>query len=92
MLVYVLAIFVINGGVVQGFAFMASAIAIFSGVQLFALGILGEYLGRIHERTMGRPPYQVSEQASGSSRPRPACPPNPSSPSAEPADTRAIQH
>lgn len=63
MLAYVLVNFVVTGGVVQGFAFLASAIAIFSGVQLFALGILGEYLGRIHERTMGRPPYQVSEQA-----------------------------
>ena len=65
MLVYVLVNFFATGGVVQGFAFLASAIAIFSGVQLFALGILGEYLGRIHERTMGRPPYQVSERVDG---------------------------
>ena len=66
MLAYVLLNFVINGGVVQGFAFIASAVAIFAGVQLFALGIIGEYLGRMHERTMGRPPYQVSKLASGS--------------------------
>ena len=62
MLAYVLVNFVVTGGIVQGFAFLASAIAIFSGVQLLALGILGEYLGRIHERTMGRPPYRVSER------------------------------
>jgi undecaprenyl-phosphate 4-deoxy-4-formamido-L-arabinose transferase len=63
MLAYVVLNFVATGGVVQGFAFLASAIAIFSGVQLFALGILGEYLGRIHERTMGRPPYRVSDES-----------------------------
>jgi undecaprenyl-phosphate 4-deoxy-4-formamido-L-arabinose transferase len=26
---------------------------------LFALGIIGEYLGRMHMRTMERPPYIV---------------------------------
>ena len=42
-----------------GFAFLASIIAIFSGAQLFALGIFGEYLARMHFRTMDRPPYVV---------------------------------
>jgi hypothetical protein len=46
---------------VPGFTFLASVIAIFSGVQLFALGIFGEYLARIHFRTMDRPPYVISE-------------------------------
>ena len=40
---------------------MASSIAVFSGAQLFALGVLGEYLARIHFRTMGRPVYVVGE-------------------------------
>jgi undecaprenyl-phosphate 4-deoxy-4-formamido-L-arabinose transferase len=44
---------------VPGFTFLASIIAIFAGVQLFALGVLGEYLARIHFRTMGRPVYRV---------------------------------
>jgi undecaprenyl-phosphate 4-deoxy-4-formamido-L-arabinose transferase len=61
VLIYVVANFIVYGVAVPGFAFLASAIAVFSGVQLFALGIVGEYLGRIHERTMSRPPYQVSE-------------------------------
>ena len=47
---------------VPGFAFLASIIAIFSGVQLFALGIIGEYLARMHFRAMDRPPYLVREQ------------------------------
>ncbi len=46
-------------GSIPGFPFLASAIAIFSGVQLFALGIMGEYLAHMFERTTGRPTYQV---------------------------------
>lgn len=45
-----------------GFAFLASALSIFSGAQLFFLGIIGEYLGRVHSRVMDRPPYLVRER------------------------------
>jgi len=46
-------------GSVQGFPFLASIIAIFSGAQLFALGVIGAYLARMHFRTMDRPVYLV---------------------------------
>jgi undecaprenyl-phosphate 4-deoxy-4-formamido-L-arabinose transferase len=46
-------------GSVPGFPFLASIIAIFSGAQLFALGVIGEYLARMHFRTMNQPPYAV---------------------------------
>ncbi len=46
---------------VPGFPFLASVIAIFSGAQLFALGIIGEYIARIHVRSMGRPASVVRE-------------------------------
>jgi undecaprenyl-phosphate 4-deoxy-4-formamido-L-arabinose transferase len=46
-------------GSVPGFPFLASIIALFSGAQLFALGVIGEYLARIHFRTMNRPVYVV---------------------------------
>ena len=46
-------------GSVPGFPFLASIIAIFSGAQLFALGVMGEYLARMHFRSMKRPPYVV---------------------------------
>jgi glycosyltransferase involved in cell wall biosynthesis len=59
VLVFVLGRYLISGTTVAGFPFLASIIAIFSGAQLFALGIIGEYLGRIHLRTMERPPYVV---------------------------------
>ncbi len=63
VLIYVVGRFLIQGGVVPGFAFLASTIAIFSGVQLFALGIIGEYLARMHFRLMDRPSYVIREQA-----------------------------
>ena len=46
-------------GSVPGFPFLASIIAIFSGAQLFALGMMGEYLARMHFRTMNRPAYTI---------------------------------
>lgn len=49
------------GSAVPGFAFLASTITIFSGVQLFALGIFGEYLARIHLRSMDHPTYVIGE-------------------------------
>jgi undecaprenyl-phosphate 4-deoxy-4-formamido-L-arabinose transferase len=59
VLVFVLGRYLILGTSPAGFPFLASIIAIFSGAQLFALGIIGEYLGRMHLRTMERPPYIV---------------------------------
>jgi undecaprenyl-phosphate 4-deoxy-4-formamido-L-arabinose transferase len=58
-LVYVLARYFIQGDSVPGFPFLASMIAIFSGAQLFALGIMGEYLARLHFRMMDRPTYAI---------------------------------
>jgi len=46
---------------VPGFAFIASEVALFAGLQLFAIGIIGEYLARLHFRTMGKPPYVIRE-------------------------------
>ena len=63
VLIYVLGRFVIQGGSVPGFPFLASIIAIFSGVQLFSLGIIGEYLARMHFRIMEKPPYVIRETA-----------------------------
>lgn len=61
VLAYVIIGYLVHGGSVPGFPFLASVIAILSGVQLFALGIIGEYLARMHLRTMDRPPYLVRE-------------------------------
>lgn len=48
---------------VPGFTFTASIVTLFAGTQLFILGIIGEYLARMHFRLMDKPPYVVREQA-----------------------------
>jgi glycosyltransferase involved in cell wall biosynthesis len=64
VLAYVLIRYFAIGAVVPGFAFLASIIAVFSGAQLLAIGVIGEYLARIHFRTMERPPFIVRERTS----------------------------
>ncbi len=59
VLIYVVGRALLLGIVVPGFAFLASVISIFSGAQLFALGVIGEYIARIHFRTMDRPAYTL---------------------------------
>ena len=58
--VYVLVVY-FTAGSLPGFPFLASIIALFSGAQLFALGIFGEYLARMFDRSMDRPTYVVHE-------------------------------
>ncbi len=64
VLVYVVGRYLIQGGSVPGFPFLASIIAIFSGAQLFALGVIGEYLARMYFRMMERPTYVVRSDTS----------------------------
>ncbi len=59
VLCYVLIRYFLQGTPVPGFPFLASIITLFSGAQLFALGIIGEYLARMHFRSMQKPPYVV---------------------------------
>lgn len=46
-------------GTPQGFTALILAITFLSGVNLFFLGIIGEYVGRIYEEAKGRPHYVV---------------------------------
>lgn len=48
-----------------GFPFLASVVTVFSGAQLFSLGMIGEYLARVHFRLMDRPAYVVREAVGG---------------------------
>jgi glycosyltransferase involved in cell wall biosynthesis len=48
--------------VIQGFTTLAIAIFIFSGVQLLALGMIGEYVLRIYDETRNRPVFVVKEK------------------------------
>jgi glycosyltransferase involved in cell wall biosynthesis len=62
---FVIGRYMIQGSPVPGFPFLASIVAIFSGAQLFALGIIGEYLARMHFRMMDRPAYTVRSTMPG---------------------------
>lgn len=41
------------------FSFLIAVIALFSGVQLTTLGVIGGYIGRIYDEVKGRPHYVV---------------------------------
>jgi undecaprenyl-phosphate 4-deoxy-4-formamido-L-arabinose transferase len=59
VLLFVLVRYAIDGGSAPGFPFLACIVSIFSGAQLLCLGIIGEYLARMHFRMMDRPTYTV---------------------------------
>ena len=62
VMVYVVTRYLVEGSPVPGFPFLASIASLFSGAQLFALGVIGEYLARLHFRSMGRPPAIVRRE------------------------------
>ena len=47
---------------VAGFPTLAILVSMFAGVQLLSLGVIGEYLGRLHMRSMGRPRYVIRDE------------------------------
>ena len=63
-LVYMLVIILktlLYGGDVAGYPSLISVILFIGGVQLFFLGIVGEYIGRIFNESKFRPLYLVNE-------------------------------
>jgi len=62
LFVYVWADFAFRGTPVRGFTFLGAALTLFSGVQLLVLGVIGEYLARMHQKSIGMPAYMVREK------------------------------
>jgi glycosyltransferase involved in cell wall biosynthesis len=56
---------IIFGGDMPGYPSLMVVILFLGGVQLLALGIIGEYLGRMFNETKGRPLYFVNQYAPG---------------------------
>ena len=50
-----------TGYTVEGWAFLAVSIWALGGVQLLAIGVIGEYIGKIYLETKHRPKYIISE-------------------------------
>lgn len=59
LLIVVLVQYLLGRIEVAGFTTLASLLALLSGVLMLSIGILGEYLGRLHFRSMQRPSFLV---------------------------------
>jgi len=47
---------------VNGVFTLFALLFFFVGAQFFALGVLGEYIGRIHQQVRGRPPFVIRDR------------------------------
>ena len=52
----------ILGHTVAGWASLVCIVAFLGGIQLLALGVIGEYIGKIYLETKARPRYIISER------------------------------
>ncbi|MBU6504608.1 MAG: glycosyltransferase family 2 protein [Betaproteobacteria bacterium] len=52
----------VYGNPVKGYPSLMVAILFFSGVQLVAIGVIGEYLGRLYEESKQRPVYLIRKR------------------------------
>jgi dolichol-phosphate mannosyltransferase len=59
-----------TGGYLPGFGAVTILILLIGGLQLIALGLIGEYVGRIYDESKRRPLYIVSEQRNEPLAPR----------------------
>lgn len=60
MLLYAVVVFSQNG-TVPGWASIVAPIWLIGGIQLLALGIVGEYVGKIYLETKHRPKYEIEK-------------------------------
>jgi undecaprenyl-phosphate 4-deoxy-4-formamido-L-arabinose transferase len=66
--------YMLSNIVVPGYASIIVAVLVLGGVQLLSLGIIGEYLGRLHLNVNRKPQYVIRQIASHESLPPAAAP------------------
>jgi len=73
LLLYALYSWLFVGRTPQGWASLLITVVFLGGLQLLMLGLMGEYLGRIHEQVRGRPMFLVESvvRSDDTSQPRP---------------------
>ena len=59
ILVYVVMQRLLTGATVPGFAFLASSVSFFGGIQLLSIGVIGEYISQIFTRTSDQPTFSI---------------------------------
>lgn len=57
MTAYILSVKLLSGGAVPGWASTVLPVYLLGGIQIFCIGIIGEYLGKIYKETKARPRY-----------------------------------
>ena len=62
MSLYVLCSFLMYGVKVPGFAFIALSFLFFSGVQIFFLGVIAEYILRIYYNSFHKAPFIIADE------------------------------
>lgn len=62
LFLFMLGEYLVTRGPLSLYRFITAMLGIFAGAQLFGLGIIGEYLARMHYRMMARPTYTVRQQ------------------------------
>lgn len=60
--IWIVAKTIVWGDAVQGWPSMMTIILLLGGMQLMALGMVGEYLGRLYMETKQRPLYLIAKQ------------------------------
>jgi polyisoprenyl-phosphate glycosyltransferase len=60
---YLVIDYFLHGQPIPGYTTIVVGLALLSGLQLIALGVLGEYVSRIFEEVKGRPLYVVKHRA-----------------------------
>lgn len=65
LILYALYSWAFVGKTPQGWASLIIVVTVMGSVQLFVLGIVGQYLGRIHEQVRGRPLFIVRQVVRG---------------------------
>ena len=64
----IIAIKIFSSKAIPGWASMMTAIAFSSGIQLFCLGMIGEYIARIYDEAKSRPLFIVESVREKNSR------------------------
>ena len=64
---YVIYSLLFDGQTPQGWTSLMIAVTLMGSVQLFVLGIIGQYLGRIYEQVRGTPIFIIRDVVRGRS-------------------------